>query len=192
VQGLLSLQFGATPPTQDPPAQVSAVVQALPSSHDAVLFVFTQPVAGTQESSVQGLLSLQLGADPPTQDPPAQVSAVVHALPSSHDAVLFVFTQPVAGTHESSVHGLLSLQFGAEPPTHTPAAHVSDVVQALPSSQDAALLALTQPVAGTQESSVHGLLSLQFGAEPPTHDPAEQVSDVVHALPSSQDAVLFV
>jgi hypothetical protein len=137
-------------------------------------------------------LSLQLGAEPPTQDPPAQVSAVVQALPSSQEAVLLALTQPVAGTHESSVQGLLSLQLGAEPPTQDPPAQVSAVVQALPSSQEAVLLALTQPVAGTQESSVHGLLSLQFGAEPPTHTPLAQVSAVVHALPSSQDAVLFV
>ena len=66
------------------------------------------------------------------------------------------------------------------------------MVQAFPSSQDAVLLALTQPLAGTQESSVQGLLSLQPGAEPPTHAPAAQVSAVVQALPSSQDAVLFV
>ena len=89
MHGLLSLQLGAAPPTQDPPAQVSAVVQALPSSQDAVLLALTQPVAGTHESSVQGLLSSQLGAEPPTQDPPAQVSAVVQALPSSQVTVLF-------------------------------------------------------------------------------------------------------
>ena len=87
---LVSSQFGAEPPTQDPAAQVSEVVQALPSSQDAVLFVETQPVAGTQESSVHELVSSQFGAEPPTQDPPAQVSEVVQALPSLQAAVLFV------------------------------------------------------------------------------------------------------
>jgi NAD(P)-dependent dehydrogenase (short-subunit alcohol dehydrogenase family) len=47
-----------------------------------VLFAFWHPVAGMQESVVQTLPSLQLGAGPPTQEPAAQVSAVVHAFPS--------------------------------------------------------------------------------------------------------------
>jgi hypothetical protein len=104
--------------------------------------------------------------------------------------VLFVCTQPVDGSHESSVHGLLSLQSVAAPPAHVPFAQVSPVVHALPSSHAAVLLALTQPVAGRQESSVHGLLSLQSSAGPPPQAPLAQVSFVVHALPSSHDAVL--
>jgi hypothetical protein len=90
-------------------------VHALPSLHDAVLFAFTQPVAGLHESSVQPLLSSQFGAAPPTHAPSAHVSFVVHALPSLHDAVLFAFTQPVAGLHESSVQPLLSSQLIALP-----------------------------------------------------------------------------
>ena len=127
---------------------MSAVVQALPSLQDAVLFVLTQPVDGLHESFVHTLLSLQLGAGPPTQMPPAHVSAVVQALPSLQDAVLFVLTQPVDGLHESFVQTLPSLQLGAGPPTQVPPAHVSAVVQALPSLQDAVLFVLTQPVAG--------------------------------------------
>ena len=65
-----------------PPEQVSPVVQALPSEQDAVLFAYTHPVAGLQESVVHTLLSSQSGGGPPTQDPPAQVSLVVHASPS--------------------------------------------------------------------------------------------------------------
>ena len=72
--------------------------------------------------------------------PAAHTSGVVQALLSLHDAVLFACAQPVAGTHESFVHGLLSSQFAAAPPTHAPAAQVSPVVQALPSLQDAVLL----------------------------------------------------
>jgi hypothetical protein len=140
VQPFPSLQFRAAPPWQLPPPQASLVVQASPSSHAAVLSTWTQPVAGLHESSVQPFPSLQLGAEPPTHAPPAQVSLVVQALLSSQEAVLFALTQPVAGSHESSVHGLLSSQFGAEPPTHAPEAHVSLVVQALPSSQEAVLL----------------------------------------------------
>jgi hypothetical protein len=89
VQPLLSLQLGGAPPTQPPPLQVSFVVQALPSLHGAVLLVWTHPVDGSHVSSVQPLLSLQLGAAPPTQPPPLHVSLVVQALPSSQGAVLF-------------------------------------------------------------------------------------------------------
>ena len=171
---LVSSQFGAEPPTQDPPAQVSDVVQALPSSQEAVLFVKTQPVAGTHESSVQPLLSSQIGAEPPTQDPTAQVSTVVQALPSSQEAVLFVKTQPVAGTQESSVQGLLSSQIGAEPPTQDPAAQVSGVVQALPSLQAAVLFVYTHAPPALHESSVHGLESLQLAFAPPSfNDPSQ-------------------
>jgi hypothetical protein len=192
VQPFPSLQLGGTPPTQLPPEQVSFVVQALPSSHDAVLFVWTQPVAGSQVSSVQTFPSSQFGAAPPAQLPPEQVSFVVHALPSSQGAALSVWTHPVAGSHVSSVQTLPSSQFGGTPPTQLPPEHVSFVVQALPSSQGAELFVCTHPVAGLQESSVQPFPSLQFGGAPPTQVPPEQVSFVVQALPSLQEAVLFV
>src|SRR5438128_5160236 len=72
---------------------------------------------------------------------------------------------PVDGLHESSVH-------------------------TSPSSQS--IHAWMQPLVMLQESSVHELLSSQFGEAPPTHEPFEQVSSVVHALPSLQAALLFV
>lgn len=113
VHGLLSLHTTAVPP-HDPPEHVSFDVHALPSLHGRLLFVKTQPVAGLQvsvvhgllslqvietcvhpvaglhESVVQALLSLQLVAVPPWHVPPEQTSFLVHALPSLHEAVLFV------------------------------------------------------------------------------------------------------
>ena len=89
VQTLLSLQVTAATPTHVPPEQVSPVVQAFPSSQTAVLFACAQPVAGLQLSSVQGLLSLQVTAVPPTHAPPEHASPVVQAFPSSQAAVLF-------------------------------------------------------------------------------------------------------
>src|SRR5262249_58642626 len=79
-------------PMQVPPRQASLWVQRLPSSHGvrSASVVWVQPVAGSQLSAVQLLPSLQLGGGPPTQLPPAQVAAVVQALPSSHAAVVFV------------------------------------------------------------------------------------------------------
>jgi hypothetical protein len=50
----------------------------------------------------------------------------------------------------------------------------------------------THPVDGLQESFVHRLLSLQFGAAPPWHVPPLHVSFVVQAFPSLHGAVLFV
>ena len=181
------MQIKAVPEPQAPPEQASLVVHAFPSLHDAVLFVATHPVAGLHASSVHGLPSLQFGAEPPTHAPPEQASFIVHAFPSLHDAVLAVATHPVAGLHASSVHGLPSLQFGAEPPTHVPPEQASLVVHAFPSLHDAVLLVATHPVAGLHESSVHGLPSLQFSAEPPTQLPPEQASGVVQALPSSHE-----
>jgi len=94
----------------------------LPSLQGAVLSLCTHPVAGLQESSVQTSLSLQLGGGPPWQLPPAQVSLVVQALPSSQGAVLLVFTQPVAWLQVSVVQTLLSLQSGGGPPAQLPPA----------------------------------------------------------------------
>jgi hypothetical protein len=192
VQQFPSSQLVGPPPLQVPPPQVSFAVQAFPSLHGDVLLVWTQPFAGLHESSVHGLLSLQLGAGPPLQVPPPHVSFVVQAFPSLHGDVLFVWTQPFAGSHESSVQGLLSLQFGAGPPLQVPPPHVSFVVQAFPSLHGAVLFVWTQPVDGLQESSVQGLLSLQSGATPPWHVPPPHVSFVVHAFPSLHGAVLGV
>jgi hypothetical protein len=64
VQTLPSSQPSGGPPAQLPPLQASPVVQALPSVHGALLFRWVQPRLGEQLSSVQTLLSLQLGAVP--------------------------------------------------------------------------------------------------------------------------------
>src|SRR5207249_3060368 len=82
----------------------------------------------------------------------AEESAVVQALPSSQGAVFGVCTQPVGGSHESSVQTFASLQLSGGPPTHAPLAQTSAVVQALPSLHGAVFGVWTQPVAGLQES----------------------------------------
>ena len=99
----------------------------------------------------------------------AQVSSVVHALPSSQGKALGGFTQPVAGTQLSVVHTLPSSQSAAEVsiPAHEPSAQLSPVVHALPSSQFAVLGEDTQPNAPSQASSVQRFPSSQSGAAPP-------------------------
>ena len=53
---------------------------------------------------------------PPTHLPPLQTSPTVQAFPSEQGAVLLVWTHPVAGWQESSVHTLPSSQVGGGPP----------------------------------------------------------------------------
>jgi hypothetical protein len=187
---LSSSQFTDAPP-QAPPAQVSLVVHAFPSSQGWELLALVHPVAESHPSSVHPLLSSQFGGAPPTQTPKLQTSFVVQALPSLQEALLLVNTQPCAGTQVSVVQTLPSLHTGAAPPTHAPAEQVSFVVQALPSSQAAVLFTFAQPDVGWQESSVQTLPSLQLGGGPPTHEPKAQVSLVVHALPSLHVTVLL-
>jgi hypothetical protein len=90
VHTLPSSQLGGAPPTHVPPEHVSLVVQALPSLHGPVLLAYVQPVAGLQLSSVQTFPSLQLVGPPGMQAPPAHVSPVVQALPSSQELLLLV------------------------------------------------------------------------------------------------------
>src|SRR3990172_8078421 len=184
VHTLLSLQVIAVPP-QTPAVHTSPLVQALPSLHTVPLatLVNTQPVAGSQVSVVQGMLSLQT-IPVPAHTPAVHTSPEVQALSSLHGAVLLVNTQPVAVSQVSSVQGLLSLQV-IPVPAHTPAVHTSPEVQAIPSlhTVPAVTLVNTQPVAWSQVSVVQGLLSLQVIAVP-LHTPAEQASSLVQALPS--------
>src|SRR6266540_1692941 len=154
------------------------------------MLVFTQPVAGLQESAVQAFLSSQLIAVW-TQPLAALQVSVVQALLSSQ--LIAVKTQPANGSHVSVVQTLLSLQTLAAPGTQTPPEQASPTVQALPSEQNAVLLVNTHaPVVVLQESVVHTLLSLQTLAAPGTQAPAEQASFSVQALPSEQAAVLLV
>jgi hypothetical protein len=87
----------------------------------------------------------------------------------------------------SVVQGLSSLQF-LPVPVHLPVTHLSFTEQAFPSSHVtlSGLLALTQPVAALQLSSVQLLLSLQLSAAPDRHAPDWHVSSCVHALLSVQ------
>src|SRR5207244_10793607 len=131
-------------------------------------------------------------AGPPVLGRPLQASSVVHGLPSLRGAALLMCTQPVGWLQPSSVQGFPSSQLGGAPPTQFPPLQASLVVHALPSLQGAVLLVWTQPVAGSQPSSVQPLPSLQFGAGPPMQRPPLQASLVVQALLSLHGAVLSV
>jgi hypothetical protein len=94
----------------------------------------------------------------------------------------------VETSHESSVQGLLSLQFRPDVPAHVPAVQTSPVEHGFLSSQvvPSVALAWVQPVLPLHESFVQGLLSSQLIALPGTHFPAVQVSFCVHTDPSLQ------
>ena len=166
VQAFPSSQTVGPPPMQIPPLQASFVVQTSPSLQGLVLFTWTQPLDGLQESVVQGL-------------------------PSSQSADVSVCWQPEPGRHESAVHASPSSQFVGPPDVQPPPLQASPVVQALPSSQGLVLFVCTQPVPESHESSVHALVSSQPSAGPPWHEPPLQASFVVQASPSSHDAELW-
>jgi hypothetical protein len=105
-------------------------------------------------------------------------------------AVLLVFTQPLAGLHESFVQTLLSSQLGGGPPTQLPLEHLSAVVQALLSLQK-----VPSAIAGFEHWPFDGLQvpatwhwseALQTTGLAPVQVPPWQVSLCVHALPSLQ------
>ncbi len=77
---------------------------------------------------------------PGRQVPNAQKSPVVQSFPSSQAFALLVKTHPVPGSQLSVVHTLWSSQTTGVP-THAPPTHVSPVVQAFASEQEAVLFA---------------------------------------------------
>ena len=139
MQGLPSSQGVDLPGLHRPPTQVSAPVQALPSSQDAELATKTQPLSGSQLSSVQTLPSLQTLAGPGKHTPPPQKSPSVHWLASEQGNALAVFWHPFIASQLSVVHGLLSSQLLLAPGVQMPSLHRSATVHTLPSSQFAAL-----------------------------------------------------
>ena len=184
MQGLPSLQSKAAPGLQVPSAQASLTVQMLLSVHEPMLFLWVQPVIGSQASSVQTLLSTQFFWLPGLQAPPSQVSFSVQTLLSLHPALLLSWVQPFWPSQASSVHGLPSKQPNLPSGVQAPPLQVSPVEHASPSSQGRVLLALVQPTLASQASVVQRLLSSQTLAAPGTQKPPAQVSSVLQTLPS--------
>ncbi len=193
VQALPSSQSIPAPGTQLPAAQASPTVHTLPSLQVLLLFSVWQPVAALHESVVHGLPSSQFWFTPGAHTPPEQTSPIVHTLPSLHAAVLFAYTQPVSALQLSLVQPLLSLHAMTVPDWQLPPAQTSPLVHALLSSHVTVRFVCTQPADTSHESEVHGLLSLQFGVEPPGAQLlAAQMSPMVHALPSEQTLLFGV
>ena len=120
-------------------------------------------------------------------------SAAVTQLPPQPTIALCAHL-PLALSQVSAVHGSPSSQLTGSAPMHRPPAHVSVMVQALPSVHgSAAWVAVTTqpPVVGLHSSDVHGLPSSQTtGLE--THTPVTHCSLIVHRLLSAHGPVTKV
>lgn len=110
VHGSPSSHVTTPTPTHRPAAQLSVVVQRLPSLQGGPLAgTSTQPLAGTHPASWHGPSPLHRRATP-LHTPLAQRSLTVHASSSLHSSVLAVNTQPCSGWQLSSVQSSPSSQ----------------------------------------------------------------------------------
>src|SRR5205823_3398771 len=188
-------------PLHAPAWQVSLRVHALPSSH-----VLPSGLAGLEQAPVAGLQvpaswhwsgAVQRTGAPALQVPPAQVSPVVHTLPSSQvvpSGLAGLEQTPVAGLHlPASWHWSGGAHRTGVPGAHVPLSQASPVVHASPSSHEVpfGLGGFEHlPVAGSQvPASWHWSCAVQTTGFAPVQVPAWQVSLRVHALSSSQPAV---
>jgi hypothetical protein len=112
---------------------------------------------------------------------------LVHGSPSEHGALLGLWVQPAMLSQLSVVQGVPSSHAveSSAAPEHLPKTQVSLMVQAFASVQVASMGRKRHPLEDSQESSVHGLLS-RHAIGCPRHFPALQLSNILHALPSSQ------
>ena len=136
VQLLLSLQSVAPEPVQVPPLHAELTVHLSLSSHGPLTASWVQPTPVLQASVVHTSLSSQLVGVPP-HVVPLQVSLTVQASPSSQLPVVATCVQPLFLSQASVVQGLPSSQPTAATPVQTPAAQLSPLVQASPSSHAA-------------------------------------------------------
>ncbi len=125
------------------------------------------------------------------QTPAVHLSPTVQAFASLQVAAPLPDTHPRVGSHTKSVHTPALAQSFTTPGWQEPLEHASLVVQALPSSQGAALLDAWQPVCGRQKSVVQGLPSSHAVSliTPGRQVPPEHASPTVQALLSVQVAV---
>lgn len=120
----------------------------------------------------------------------SQPLVFVHVAPLApvqlHPVALAEAGLPATAATFQSAHVIGGLHFLVVP-LHEPLVQSESFTQVLPVVQ---LAVKTQPLAGLQESVVHGLLSLHVTVVP-LHVPLVQVSGEVQELPSAQDVPLL-
>ncbi len=163
-----SSQTLALPETQLPAAHASPTVQSRPSSQASLLLAWLQPFTASQPSVVQTFLSSQL-TGLATHLPPEQTSPEVHAVPSSHTAVL-VLDPHLPLLQVSSVQGFLSSQ---------------SLTSAQLPPQPKITAVLHAPVLASHESVVHASPSSHTFLVPTSHFLLLHVSPTVQASPSA-------
>jgi hypothetical protein len=143
VHGLLSLHGVPDAGTHNPDRHV-AEPQRLPSVHavPSARLLCWQPATGSQESVVHALPSSQLGGVPGVHPPDWQVSKPLQTLPSLQPVPFgaAVCWQPFTGSHESTVHGEVSVQFRLVPGWQMPDWQTSMPSHRLPSLHEAPLV----------------------------------------------------
>ena len=148
----------------------------------------TQPLAGSQLSSVHGLASSHVITLPDVQPQPLptlpHTSPLVHKLPSLHEPTCGLNTQlPLPGSQTSPVHGLPSSQVTLAPAQVVPV-QASASVQALPSSQLALAGVWVQTLPLPSHASVvQGL--------PSSHKPSSVLPSQLSSIPL-QISLLFL
>ena len=163
-------------PAHSPPLHWSLVVQASPSSQGAVLFVWVQPSAGSQTSSVHGSASSQAVLSAVCVMMPlgsVQASSVQLMLSSVGSGDPGVQAPEAASQPSVPLQAFPSLHWGAVPAQVPAPSQTSPWVQATPSSQTTppVVFFMAQiPVAGSQVLVTHALSAdgSQKVAEPET------------------------
>jgi hypothetical protein len=137
-------------PEHTPPAQLSLIVQLLPSLHGPPLLAgmaSQSPVDMLHVPTLHALLSEVQSTGVPAHVPEEQMSPVVQRLPSLHIPPSFVGTAshiPVAGLHVPTLQVLVRNEQSTGVPAQTPPPQTSPVVQLTPSLQEAVLLMFWQ------------------------------------------------
>ena len=191
----LAAQTTGGPPLQAPPWQVSARVQALPSSH-AAPFGCGVAAAQTPDCGVhtpaakQGIAGAgQTTGFDPAQTPAAHVSVWVQPLPSLHivpSGFAGYAQRPVGGAHVPALwHAVGAPQTIGFAPTHAPLWHASLWVQLFPSLHGVPLSKVQVPSAvdpaATEHASQAPALHAVAQQTPSTQKPLAQSSAVPHA-----------
>src|SRR5262249_38487735 len=153
-----SLQLSGVPAVQVPFWQVSAPSHTVLLGQGVPLPTFAcwQPLTASQESVVQGMVSLQLSGVPAGEVAFWQLSAPLHTVPSRHGVPLPTFAcwQPLTASQESVVQALLSLQLSGVPAVQVPFWQLSAPLHTVPSRHGVPLptFACWQPLTASQES----------------------------------------
>ena len=152
------------------------------------------PWPGCTMSFVHGLPSLQFGAAPPTHVPPAaRVARRARVAVVARGGVVRVHAAGGRVAACRRCRGSRRCSSVARPRRTCPRAHVSPVVQALPSLHGRGVVrvhAARGRVAACRPCT--GCCRCSWARAPPTQLPPLHVSFVVQALPSLHGAVLFV